>query len=86
MDKNFVKSLEPPLLELLPTGAIQELSNEFDITRQNISKIVRGEWTNVPVIKKAIEIIRREQQDIEVFLAQIPSEILETNVLQTNAV
>jgi predicted transcriptional regulator len=68
MDKFFVKGLESHLLDLLPRGSIQKIADETGIDRNSIRRILRGEWTNEAVIRRALEILEQYKQQIDEIL------------------
>lgn len=68
MDKFFVKGLESHLLDLLPRGSILKIADETGIDRNSIRRILRGEWTNEAVIRRALEILEQYKQQIEEIL------------------
>jgi hypothetical protein len=69
MDREFVKQLPTPIIDLLPYGAIKVISEETGIDRNNVRKILRGEWNNPDVIRRALELLEKQQSLIEELLA-----------------
>lgn len=68
MDKFFVKSHENRILDLLPSGSIKLLAEETGIDRNNIRRILKGEWTNEAVVKRALDILEKHKEQIEEIL------------------
>ena len=65
MDKFFVKSLNTSILDLLPRGGIKKIAEETGIDRNLIRRILKGEWTNESVVKRALEILEEHRTKIE---------------------
>jgi len=65
MDKNYVKSLKVSLLDLLPYGSLKVLAEETNIDRNSIRRILRGEWSNEEVVRRALAILEAQKIKIE---------------------
>jgi hypothetical protein len=57
MDKEFVKNIQPPLLEATPQAVISELAKTFQLETQSIRKILRGEWSRPDVVAEAFRLL-----------------------------
>ena len=68
MDKFFVKSHKTAILDLLPSGSIKLLAEETGIDRNNIRRILKGEWTNEDVVRRALAILEAHKIKIEEIL------------------
>lgn len=69
MNKETVKALPVKIIDLLPYGSIKVISEETGIDRNNVRRILRGEWTNEEVMRKALELLEKQKQLIEELLA-----------------
>ena len=68
MDKNYVKTLKVGILDLLPYGSLKVLAEDTGIDRNSIRRILRGEWTNEDVVKRALDILEKHKVQIEEIL------------------
>lgn len=57
MVKDIIQNLETPIKDLLPSGSISLLAEQFDMPRQNVASILRGEWVNEKVLEAALRLI-----------------------------
>ena len=69
MDKNYVQALPVKLIDLLPYGSIEVLAKETGIHRNNVRKILRGEWSNEEVIRRALALLEKQRELIDEILA-----------------
>lgn len=69
MNKEFVKTLPTQIIDLLPYGSIKVLSDETGIDRNNIRRILRGEWSNEAVVSRALALLEKQKTLIEELLA-----------------
>lgn len=65
MIKDLLKSITPSLAEQLPYGAINDLADKHNKTRQSIAKMLKGddgpsEENTEAVLKSALEILRND--------------------------
>ena len=68
MDKNYVKALKVSILDLLPYGSLKTIAEETSIDRNSIRRILRGEWTNEEVVRRALAILEAHKIKIEEIL------------------
>jgi hypothetical protein len=73
--KDILRELHPPLVSLLPHGAITELSIQFGKDRNNIRHILNGKLGNSKnvalITSAAIELIRKQQAEQEIAIKKL---------------
>lgn len=66
MISEHLKNMSPNLVEMLPYGAVNEIANEFSLTRSTVSLYLKGNGPNVETtIKLIISAIQKIDSDIE---------------------
>lgn len=68
-DKSYIKNLPFKIINLLPYGSIKVISEETGIDRNNIRRILQGEWSNEEVVKRALALLEKQKILIEELLA-----------------
>lgn len=76
LDNNFIKSLVIPFNEVLPSGALKDLREEFNVSETTPRKVLTGEWTNEPLAKSALRIVIEQTYLSVRFLDQFPKELI----------
>ncbi|NBW09812.1 MAG: hypothetical protein EBR82_17485 [Caulobacteraceae bacterium] len=73
--KDILRELEPPLVCLLPHGAILELSVRFNKNRNNIRRMLRGQLGNSKnvalITSAAVELIRQQQAEQDIAIKKL---------------
>jgi predicted transcriptional regulator len=77
LDRNFVKTLSPPLSSMLQHGHITAIAEELEKTPLTIRNAIHGASTNEKAVEEALRIILQLDGDIEQFLKQLPPELIE---------
>lgn len=65
MTKEAIKQLHSNLTQILPKGAIKEISAETGLDRNSVRMILQGVWSNERVIQAALKILTRQKTAIE---------------------
>lgn len=76
LDRNFVRSLTPPLSDILPHGSMKEIASEVGKGELTARNAIHGASSNPEVIRAAIKRVIREGERIEQFLTQLPEEVM----------
>lgn len=77
LDKSFVKSLTPPLSEVVPHGAAVTIAKKVNKTELTVRNAINGASTNEEVIREAIIIIMKKMVDMESVVSQLPENLEE---------
>ena len=65
--KEKIKKLDTPIIYMLPSGAIKQLAERFEVNPKNMSKILKGEFGDERhlrlIIIEALEIIKSKAEE-----------------------
>ena len=77
LDSQFIKSLVIPFNEVLPSGALKDLRDEFNVSETTPRKVLTGEWTNDPLARSALSIVVAHTDLCVRFLKQFPKQLVD---------
>lgn len=85
MIKDFLKRLDTPITEMLPSGGIQQLADEFNLHRLSVTNMLKGQYGNedkvAALFHRAMEIIQSQATDSAEYVREcrerLSSELLE---------
>jgi hypothetical protein len=75
-DRHFVRSLVIAFNEVLPSGSLKEIRDQFQVSEHTPAKVLRGEFNNEDIVLHALKQILVQQDLVERFLAQFPEETI----------
>lgn len=75
LDKRFVKSLTPPLSEVVPHGTAVLIAKKVNKTVLTVRNAINGASTNEMVVREAIKIIMKKMVDLEAVVSQLPEDL-----------
>ena len=71
MTKEAIKQMSYTLIDLLPRGAIKEISKKTGLDRNSVRMILKGVWSNSQVIDCALQILIKHRNQVETAIVEI---------------
>lgn len=78
LNREFVRTIEPPLIAVLPHGEITSIATKLECQQLTVRNAIHGASTNELAIKEALKAILELERKIQAIKSQIPTEVLKT--------